>query len=381
MKSISTAAMDAIEAGEAIVTGALELYSRGSEPIEIPAGTDIVLGWQQTGATTGQGRAGFAYLDADGVQIGATVWSTMMSTAVGSWTPRSVSGTSPALAVTLRIFQEYQRSAGVTADQGMDAFSLSVGGETATLTNPGAETGDTTGWTTPVFSPLEVTDIAWGIAPYAGDHFFAGGANIYVSAQQDVSLSEFAPVDPVPPVAIARIWGGYGPIELDGETYQGIGDRGLVQQTAGAIGGVAQGLTLTLSGIEPEVLTLLDDVDLIKGGAAVMRRLIFASDGKTLLDYDVWDRGRIDTVETEETIGGGAAIKVAVESAARGLGRSGARQRADSDQRLIDANDGYFKFVAYAGEKMLYWGGRRPSRAGSGNGGTFQSFTTTALNR
>jgi hypothetical protein len=64
--------------------------------------------------------------------------------------------------------------------------------------------------------------------------------------------------------------------------------------------------------------------------------------------------------QSDEVIGG-AAIKVAVESAARGLGRSGGRMRSDSDQRLINATDGYFKNTAYAPEKMLYWGGKRPA--------------------
>jgi hypothetical protein len=96
----------------------------------------------------------------------------------------------------------------------------------------------------------------------------------------------------------------------------------------------------------------------------VLYRLIFASDCKTLLDWHVFERGRGDALTTDETIGGEAAINFAVESAARGLGRSGARQRADSDQRLINANDGYFKNTAYAGEKMLYWGGKKPTNAG-----------------
>jgi hypothetical protein len=54
-----------------------------------------------------------------------------------------------------------------------------------------------------------------------------------------------------------------------------------------------------------------------------------------------------------------------VESAARALGRSGARMRADPDQRLISSTDGYFKFVDIAAEKMLYWGGKVPTNAGS----------------
>lgn len=165
-----------------------------------------------------------------------------------------------------------------------------------------------------------------------------------------------------------RVWGGYGALTIDGETYQGIGDRGLAQQTSGAIGGIAQGLTLTVSGIEPEALELLAAAG-IRAAPVVVRRLIFAGDGKTLLDAHVFGRGRIDTVETEETIGGAAAVKIAVESAARGLGRSGARMRSDSDQRLINPSDGYFRNTAFAGEKKLYWGGMRPVRAGSALGG------------
>jgi hypothetical protein len=162
---------------------------------------------------------------------------------------------------------------------------------------------------------------------------------------------------------VLRLWGGYGPITFGGHTYKGLGDQAIVQRTSNAIGGVAQGLTLLLSGIEPAALALLDPAE-VKGSSNVLYRLIFGSDGKNLLDYAVFDRGRGDALTSDETIGGQAAISYAVESAARGLGRSGARQRSDNDQRLIDPDDGYFKNTAYAGQKMLYWAGKKPSTAG-----------------
>lgn len=161
-----------------------------------------------------------------------------------------------------------------------------------------------------------------------------------------------------------RLWGGYGVIQIDGEDYLPLGDKGFAQQNSGAIGGVAQGLTLGVSGIEAAALDLLD-ADEVKQGSVILYRLIFASDGTELLDAHLFDRGHVDKVDTVETVGGTATINVAIESAARGLGRDGARQRSDSDQRLINATDGYFKFTAYAAEKALYWGGKRPSRAGS----------------
>lgn len=172
---------------------------------------------------------------------------------------------------------------------------------------------------------------------------------------------------------IVRVWGGWAPITFDGRTFDPIGDRGLVQVAGGALGDAAQNITLTLSGIEPELLELLDAEDL-SGAPAVLWRLIFDQTGNTLLGFNVWARGRLDTLSTEEEIGGTAAIVAQLETAAKGLGRSGGRMRSDADQRLINPSDGFFKNVSYAGEKTLYWGGRRPARAGSalpGVGGGF----------
>jgi hypothetical protein len=162
---------------------------------------------------------------------------------------------------------------------------------------------------------------------------------------------------------VIRVWGGFGVLTLDGNDYLPLGDRAFAQQTGLAIGGIAQGTTLGLSGVEQASLSLLDASE-VKGASVRIIRLIFAADGKTLLDAHTFDRGRGDALNSVETVGGAASINYAVESAARSLGRSGARMRSDPDQRLINSADGYFKNTAYAGEKMLYWGGKKPSRAG-----------------
>lgn len=165
----------------------------------------------------------------------------------------------------------------------------------------------------------------------------------------------------VPPI---RVWGGWSDLTFDGRTFDPVGDRGLVQVAGGALGGAAQAITLSLSGIDAETLALLDASE-VAGAPTVLWRLIFSEDGLTLLDFHVWARGRLDTLVREEEVGGTATISAALETAARGLGQRGARLRSDADQRLIDANDGFFKNVSFAGEKTLYWGGRRPARAGS----------------
>ncbi len=178
-----------------------------------------------------------------------------------------------------------------------------------------------------------------------------------------------------PPV---RVWSGWHEITLAGQTFLPIGDRGLAQVMGGALGDAAQAITLTLSGIDPETAALLDRAGLA-GAPTVLWRLIFSGDGNTLLDADIWARGRLDTIAREEEIGGTAAISAQIETAAKGLGRRGARMRSDADQRLIDPADGFFKNVSYAGEKTLYWGGRRPARAGSALPGVGGGFGSDAL--
>lgn len=168
-----------------------------------------------------------------------------------------------------------------------------------------------------------------------------------------------------------RVWSGLGPLTFDGRTFDPMGDRALVQVAGGALGGSAQGITLSLSGIDPETMALLD-AGSVQGAATTLWRLIFSGDGGTLLDYHVWARGRLDQLVREEEIGGTATLTAQLETAARGLGRRGGRLRSDADQRLVKANDGFFKHVSYAGQKTLYWGGRVPANATTALGGQTQ---------
>ncbi|MBB5987438.1 hypothetical protein [Sphingobium lignivorans] len=161
-----------------------------------------------------------------------------------------------------------------------------------------------------------------------------------------------------------RVWSGEGTLPIAGDGYTGIGARGMAQVTGGAIGSAAQGITLSLSGIEPAAIALLDAPGL-KNAPVTIWRLIFDGTGTQFLGAHVFRRGRVDTVASNEVVGGEAAIHVAVEGSARGLSRRGGRMRTDADQRLIDSTDGGFRRVSYAGKKMLYWAGRKPAMASS----------------
>lgn len=157
-----------------------------------------------------------------------------------------------------------------------------------------------------------------------------------------------------------QVWSGYGTLTLGDLVFQGIGDRGMAQVSGGALGGAAQDTTLTLSGLDPAVLALLDQAS-IRNAPTVIWRLLFDRNGQTLLDYKVFTRGRLDQLVSDETVGGEATLSALIEGAARGLGRFRGRMRSAADQKLNAPSDDGFKAVSYAGTKTVYWGGKIPS--------------------
>lgn len=162
-----------------------------------------------------------------------------------------------------------------------------------------------------------------------------------------------------------RVWGGEGVITLEGEDYLGIGARGIVQATASQLGGAEQALELVLSGVDSDVIPIIQAAN-IRNAPATVWRLLFNDTGSTLLAAHKFRRGRVDALPIEDTPGGSAKITARIEGAARGLGRQTGRLRSDADQRLIDASDGGFQWVTQAPLRSLAWGGKPPTRVANG---------------
>ena len=169
-------------------------------------------------------------------------------------------------------------------------------------------------------------------------------------------------------------------LTISSTEFIGLGDAALAQASAGALGDAAQNVELSLSGVQPDVAARVK-LGLLRRAATVVHRLIFDGSGTVLLDQHVFSRGRIDTADTDETAGATATITAQVESAAKSLGRAGGRMRTDADQRLINANDAGFAIVSYAGDKVLYWGGKIPTTAAAvANGSSgIAPFTISSL--
>ena len=173
-----------------------------------------------------------------------------------------------------------------------------------------------------------------------------------------------------------RVWGGAGVLPLGGEDFQGVGDAGLITVTGSQMGGTEDGIELALSGVDPNTADL-STTNLVRNARATIWRLLFDGAGETLLDAQVFERGRVDQLSWKDTPGGEATITTAIETAARGLGRKTGRSTADADQRMIDGDDGSLSRVTQAGELTLAWGGKPPARVTQAlptTGGAFDPY-------
>lgn len=160
------------------------------------------------------------------------------------------------------------------------------------------------------------------------------------------------------PDSTLRMWSGYGDLTINGETYEGAGDKALIAPTSSSVGGANDGLSINVSGLDPVTAQLVEDTDYHQKPVTTYR-LVFASDRKTLLGSAVYLRGRVDSIVVSETIGGDASLQVQVEGPRRDMNRRGSRIRSDTDQRALGGSgDAGLKHVGIAQRKTLSWGNK-----------------------
>jgi formylmethanofuran dehydrogenase subunit C len=189
---------------------------------------------------------------------------------------------------------------------------------------------------------------------------FAAATQTALLAGDILEAGAMAIMTPTP----AAFWGGYGALVIDGVTHIGLGDRFMLAETGGTLGGEEQGAEVILSAADADT-EILRTLSGLRGAPVICRRLLFNATGATMLETEVRIRGRVDSLPGEETSGGEATFRLKIEGAARGAGRRGGRMRTDADQRLINGTDGGFRRISHAGEVTLYWGGKPPERASS----------------
>lgn len=166
-----------------------------------------------------------------------------------------------------------------------------------------------------------------------------------------------------------RLWSGEFPLDGTiigdaGQTFTAIKDRALITPYASQLGGAADSLVISLSGIDPDIAQTIEAEDYQQKPVTIWR-LVFA-DPNTLLSAMVMMRGKCDFVTQRETVGGKCTLDFSIEGPRRDMNRAGSRIVSDADQRVLGgATDGACKHISVAGKKTLYWG-NKPGNATSG---------------
>jgi hypothetical protein len=178
------------------ITGPFNLRGRAKNTGAPSIATDlsglaVELSWWQSTfeqVTNDEARMGFDFLDHTNTPIGSTTWAAYARPQ--PFTRRTLSATAPSGAVTVRIYMDMLRHTGSNNDGYIDSIGLTVDGIAATIVNPGAETGDATGWTSTLGAVRARTG---SVAAHAGTYYFDGDTFAQSTAYQDVGGSTTFP--------------------------------------------------------------------------------------------------------------------------------------------------------------------------------------------
>jgi hypothetical protein len=149
-------------------------------------------------------------------------------------------------------------------------------------------------------------------------------------------------------------------IPFGGKTYQGAAGLGTIRPVADQPGQVV-GLSLSMSATSPATLSLaMDGAGTVKGTPCTLRIAVFAvaQDGSLVLaDAPLLWAGALDTMSLSLD-GTTRTVSVTAESTAIRLMRSIPWLYSDADQRLVNALDGSFSFLADQIGKPIVWPNR-----------------------
>ena len=154
------------------------------------------------------------------------------------------------------------------------------------------------------------------------------------------------------------VWSGMGPITWNGQTWIGVGTLGTVSTIEEGSTVSAKGVTLTLSGLDP---TLLTDVmeEFQVGLPALVYLGVFDATGALIADPVCCFSGRMDQ-PTIDISGTTASIAINCENRLVEMNVSVERRYTDEDQQLDYPGDLGFQFVNGIQDAQIYFG-RSPS--------------------
>lgn len=176
-------------------------------------------------------------------------------------------------------------------------------------------------------------------------------AAMQLGAVQPVLLIEIGTSDADNPV---RAWNGIGDLIWNGDTYTGTGVMGRISTLEEAVLPEARGVTFELSGVPQDLLALALG-DMRQGRPARIWVGAVDQTGAMVGDPYLLFEGLTDVPEIEDTADT-VALRITAESLMIDLKRPRVRRFTPEDQRLSDADDLGFDYVAGLQDATLEWG-------------------------
>jgi hypothetical protein len=154
------------------------------------------------------------------------------------------------------------------------------------------------------------------------------------------------------------VWSGVGSIAWGGKTWIGLGSLGNVSMIEEGATVEAKGITLTLSGIDPTMLTgILEEFQV--GLPAIVSLGLFDASGALIADPVGCFVGQMDQ-PTLDVTGTSATISINCESRLIEMNVAVDRRYTNEDQQRDYPGDRGFEFVNSIQQAQIYWG-RTPS--------------------
>ena len=152
-----------------------------------------------------------------------------------------------------------------------------------------------------------------------------------------------------------RLWSGVGEFVWDNRTFTGAGTLLGVSDTPESTDVRANGVTLSLSGVPPEVIAAALDVTW-QGRAATLWKALLTDGGALISEPVQILAGRMDALTWQE--GQDATINLTVENRLVDLERARVIRYTSADQAQRYPGDRAFEYVESLVEREITWGRR-----------------------
>jgi hypothetical protein len=153
-----------------------------------------------------------------------------------------------------------------------------------------------------------------------------------------------------------RLWGGYGNLVIDGDTYTGAATLLNISAISETSEVQANGITVTLSGIDNSLISAALS-EAYQGRELKVYFGVLNDAGAIIDDPYIAFKGRMDVMTIDEGAES-STMSVTAESRLIDLDVTRERRYTDADQKIDFPDDKGLEFIADIQDKEIIWGGR-----------------------